>query len=109
MIARAPQCGKAPRRNAVSWAFCVRDLSHGSDWKDERRSDRAVPGAFHLSERQRHRHGNHGYIPQYMKTEVIRRGKVMTKVVPPIGPKTKVDWAQSAALTRPTWTNTLTA
>jgi prevent-host-death family protein len=42
------------------------------------------------------------------EVEVTRRGKVVAKMVPPVGPKTKVDWAQSAALTRSAWANTLT-
>ena len=44
------------------------------------------------------------------EVEITRRGKVVAKVVPPI-PATarKVDWAQSAALTRPSWRNRLTA
>lgn len=43
------------------------------------------------------------------EVEVTRRGKVVAKVIPPEGVKTtKVDWAQSAALTRPTWSTTLT-
>jgi len=50
-----------------------------------------------------------GWVAKGEEVEVTRRGKVVAKVVPPIGPKTKVDWAQSAALTRPPWANTLTA
>ena len=50
-----------------------------------------------------------GWVAKGEEVEVTRRGKVVAKVVPPIGPKTKVDWAQSAALTRPAWANTLTS
>ena len=50
-----------------------------------------------------------GWVAKGEEVEVTRRGKVVAKVVPPIGPKTKVDWAQSAALTRTAWANTLTA
>lgn len=43
------------------------------------------------------------------EVEVTRRGKVVAKVIPPEGAKiTKVDWAQSAALTRPAWSTALT-
>ena len=49
-----------------------------------------------------------GWVAKGEEVEVTRRGTVVAKVVPPIVPKTKVDWAQSAALTRPAWTNTLT-
>ena len=50
-----------------------------------------------------------GWVAKGEEVEVTRRGKVVAKVVPPIGPKTKVDWEQSAALARPAWANTLTA
>ena len=50
-----------------------------------------------------------GWVAKGEEVEVTRRGKVVAKVVPPVGPKTKVDWAQSAAFTRQAWTNTLTA
>jgi prevent-host-death family protein len=44
------------------------------------------------------------------EVEVTRRGKVVAKVVPPASAKVaKVDWTQSAALTRPAWSSRLTA
>ena len=44
------------------------------------------------------------------EVEVTRRGKVVAKVIPPTSAKAgKVDWAQSAALTRRAWSNPLTA
>lgn len=44
------------------------------------------------------------------EVEVTRRGKVVAKVVPPISAKvSKVDWTQSAALTRPAWSTRLNA
>jgi prevent-host-death family protein len=50
-----------------------------------------------------------GWVAKGEVVEVTRRGKVVAKVIPPIGPATQVDWTASAALTRPAWANTLTA
>ena len=44
------------------------------------------------------------------EVEVTRRGEVVAKVVPPRAiTATRVDWTQSAALNRQTWSNTLSA
>jgi prevent-host-death family protein len=44
------------------------------------------------------------------EVEVTRRGEVVAKVVPPSATTAKpVDWTQSAALNRQTWSNILSA
>ena len=44
------------------------------------------------------------------EVEVTRRGKVVAKVVPPAVAQAKsVDWAQSAAISHPSWSTTLSA
>jgi prevent-host-death family protein len=44
------------------------------------------------------------------EVEVTRRGKPVARVVPPPSSQSaRVDWTQSAALTRRAWTRTLTA
>lgn len=50
-----------------------------------------------------------GWVADGEEVQVTRRGKVVAKVVPPIGPRTVVDWSQSAALTQPRWANKLSS